>query len=120
MVQKLTCPKCGYCTKQIGHYNRHVKKSGGCKRKEVEHCAHCQKNFAVNGSGLRKHACLASDLLPFNTRLSADCTRSVDAALQQLQKLSKYHLKQLGFADSDPLNVAVAAIQYLHFNPALA
>ena len=59
MVQKLTCPKCGYCTKQIGHYNRHVKKSGGCKRKEVEHCAHCQKAFAVNSSGLTKHACLA-------------------------------------------------------------
>lgn len=120
MVQKLTCPKCGYCTKQIGHYNRHVKKSGGCKRNEVEHCAHCQKNFAVNGSGLRKHACLASEYTPFNTLLSADCTRSVDAALQQLQKLSKYHLKQLGFADSDPLNVAVAAIRYLHLNPALA
>ena len=120
MVQQLTSFKCGYCTKQIGHYNRHVNKPGGCKRKEVEHCAHCQKTFAVNGSGLRKHACLASDLLPFQTRLSADCTRSVDAALQKLQKLSKYHLKQLGFADLDPLNVAVAAIRFLHLNLALA
>jgi len=119
MVQKLTCSKCGYCTKQTGHYNRHVKKPGGCKRKEMENCAHCHKTFGVNGSGLRKHACLATDLLPFNTRLSADCTRSVDAALLQLQKLSKYHLKQLGFADSDPLNVAVAAIRYLHLNPAV-
>jgi len=73
----------------------------------------------VNGSGLRKHACLATDLLPFNTRLSADCTRSVDVALLQLQKSSKYHLKQLGFADSDPLNVAVAEIRYLHLNPAV-
>jgi hypothetical protein len=120
MLQKLTCSKGGYCTKQIGHYNRHVKKPGECKRKEMENCAHCHKTFAVNGSGLRKHACLASDLLLFNTRISADCTRSVDAALQQLQKLSKYHLKQLEFADSDPLNVAVAAIRYLHLNPALA
>ena len=109
-----------WVTKQIGHYNRHVNKPGGCKRKEMEICAHCHKSFAVDGSGLRKHACLASDLLPFQTRLSADCTRSVDAALQKLQKLSKYHLKQLGFADSYPLNVAVAAIRFLHLNLALA
>ena len=119
MYLTLFMPHSGYCTKQIGHYNRRVKKPGGCKRKEMETCAHCHKTFAVNGSGLRKHACLATDLLPFNTRLSADCTRSVDVALLQLQKLSKYHLKQLGFADSDPLNVTVAAMRYLHLNPAL-
>ena len=53
-------------------------------------------------------------------REGADCTRSLDAALQQLHKLTKYHLNQLGFADSDPLNVAVAAIRYLQLNPALA
>ncbi|KAL0043773.1 hypothetical protein WJX82_001869 [Trebouxia sp. C0006] len=39
-------------------------------------------------------------MLPFNTRLSADCTRSVDAALQQLQKLkavpSKLPKRQVG------------------------
>ena len=45
---------------------------------------HCQKTFAVNGSELRNNACLASDLLLFNSRIAADCTRSVDAALQQL------------------------------------
>ena len=111
MVQKLTCSKWGYCTKQIGHYNRHVTKPGGCKRKEMENCAHCHKTCAVNGSGLRRHACLATYMLPFYTRLSANCTRLVYVALLQLQKLSKHHLKQLGLADSDPLNVAVAAIQ---------
>ena len=80
MVQQLTCSTCGYCTKQIGHYNKHVNKPGGCKRKEMENCAHCHKTFAVNGSGLRKHVCLATDLLPFHTRLLADCTRSVNVA----------------------------------------
>ena len=90
----------------------------GMQAQSGRNCAHCQETFVVSGSGLRKHACLASGLLPFNTRLSADCTRFVDATLQQLRKLGKNHLKQLECADSDPLNVAVAAIWYC-LNPAL-
>ena len=36
---------------------------------------------------LRKHACAANDLLPFNMRIASDCTHSVTLALQQLQKI---------------------------------
>ena len=65
-------------------------------------------------SGLRKHTCAANDLLPFNMRIASDCAHSVTLALQQLQTLSRYRLKQLGFVDSNPVNVAVAAIRYVH------
>ena len=118
MLQQHVCHKRGYSTKQIGHYNKHVQKPGTCKRKDLEHCRHCQKVFAKGGSGLRKHACRANGLLlPFNMDLSADCRRSVRFALQELQKLSKCEIEQLGLADLNPVNVAVAAIRYLHFTP---
>ncbi len=38
--------------------------------------------------------------------------------LQQLRFLSKYHLKQLGFADPDPVHFATAAVKYLHLTSA--
>ena len=41
-------------------------------------------------------------------------------ALQQLQTLSRYCLEQLGFADSNPVNVAAAAIRYVHDKAVLA
>jgi len=44
-------------------------------------------------------------------RIASDCTHSVTLALQQLQTLSRYRLKKLGFVDSNPVNVAVAAIR---------
>jgi len=50
----------------------------------------------------------------------ADRRSSVRFALQELQKLSKYQIEQLGLADLKPVNVAVAAIRYLHFTPLLA
>ncbi len=114
------CHKCGYSTMQIGHYNRHRQKVVPCKHKEIDCCPHCQKPFAKKGSGLRKHTCLANGMLPFNMDLSADKRKSVRLALHELQKLSKYHLKKLGFVDLDPVKVAVAAIKYLHFTPTLA
>jgi hypothetical protein len=121
MLQQHVCHKCGYSTKHIGHYNRHVQKPGICKRKDLEHCRHCQKAFAKGGSGLRKHACRANGLLlPFNMDLSADRRSSVRLALQELQKLSKYKIEQLGLADLKPVSVAVAAIRYLHFTLLLA
>jgi len=40
--------------------------------------------------------------------------------MQELQKLSKYQTEQLGLADLTPVDVAVAAIRYLHFTPLLA
>lgn len=120
MVQELRCPRCSYCTEQRGHYNRHLNKPRGCRRKQSEQCDHCQKTFTVDGSGLRKHTCAANDLLPFNMRIASDCTHSVTLALQQLQTLSRYRLKQLGFVDSNPVNVAVAAIRYVHLNADIA
>ena len=50
----------------------------------------------------------------------ADRTSSVRFAMQELQKLSKYQTEQLGLADLTPVDVAVAAIRYLHFTPLLA
>ncbi len=121
MLQQHVCHKCGYSTKQIGHYNRHVPKPGTCKRKDLEHCRHRQKSFAKGGSGLRKHPCRANGLLlPFNMDCPADRTSSVRFAMQELQKLSKYQTEQLGLADLTPVDVAVAAIRYLHFTPLLA
>ena len=121
MLQQHVCHKCGCSTKQIGHWNRPVQKPGSCKRKDLDHYRHCQKAFAKGGSGLRKHTCRAIGLLlPFNMDLTADRQRSVRFALQELQKLSRYQIEQLGLADLNPVNVAVAAIKYLHFTPLLA
>ena len=120
MVQELRCPRCSYCTEQRGQYNRHLNKPRGCCRKQSEQCDHCQKTFTVDGSGLMKPTCAANDLLPFNVRIASDCTHSVTLALQQLQTLSRSRLKQLSFVDSNPVNVAVAAIGYVHLNADIA
>ena len=124
LFSSMTCFNNTFVTnvaKQVGHYNRHLQIRGSCKRKDVEHCRHCQKAFAKGGSGLENHACQANALLlPFNMDLSADRRSSVRFALQELQKLSKYQIKQLGLADLSPVNVAVATLRYLHFTPMLA
>jgi len=107
-----TCPTSGYSTKQSGNYNHHRSQYRGCQRKLTEMCARCARKFKLNGSGLRKHRCLAVNVQPFDHNAFDD--GPLVFGLQQLRFLSKSHLKQLGFAD--PVQVATAAVKYLHLN----